>query len=168
MTDITSVDTLLTRMEADLRQKLRDRSISDPVMVGIHTGGAWLAERLHRALGLADPLGSLDISFYRDDFSTAGLHPQVRPSNLPFDVDGRDVILVDDVIYSGRTIRAALNEIFDFGRPSSVLLAVLIDRGQRELPICPDVTGTRLALEHGQQVKLEGPAPLQLVIRTAA
>lgn len=168
MTDITSVDTLLTRMEADLRQTLRNRAVADPVMVGIHTGGAWLGERLHRALGLTQPLGTLDISFYRDDFSTTGLHPQVRPSNLPFDVDGRDVILVDDVIYSGRTIRAALNEIFDFGRPSSVLLAVLVDRGQRELPICPDVAGTQLTLEPGQRVKLEGPAPLQLVIRTAA
>lgn len=168
MTEIASVDTLLTRMEEDLRGLLAEREIHKPVMVGIHTGGAWLAERLHRALNVTEPLGTLDISFYRDDFSTAGLHPQVRPSSLPFDINGRDVILVDDVIYSGRTIRAALNEIFDFGRPSSVLLAVLIDRGQRELPIAPDVAGTRLDLGPGQRVKLQGPDPLELVIRDAA
>ncbi|MEX0730458.1 MAG: bifunctional pyr operon transcriptional regulator/uracil phosphoribosyltransferase PyrR [Aquisalimonadaceae bacterium] len=168
MTDIASVDILLTRMDEGLRQLLQDRAIDNPLMIGIHTGGAWLAERLHRSLGLAEPLGTLDISFYRDDFSTAGLHPQVRPSSLPFDLNGRNVILVDDVIYSGRTIRAALNEIFDFGRPSSVLLAVLIDRVQRELPIAPDVAGTRLDLQPGQRVKLEGPDPLQLVIRDNA
>jgi len=167
MTDIEPVETLLTRMEDGLRQTMREREITDPVMLGIHTGGAWLAQELHARLGISEPLGTLDISFYRDDFSTAGLHPQVRPSNLPFDVDDRDVILVDDVIYSGRTIRAALNEIFDYGRPSRVLLAVLVDRGARDLPIAPDVTGRRLTLEPGRRLKLQGPSPLQLVIKAA-
>ncbi len=168
MTELAPVETLLARMEAGLRDLIRDRGMDDPAMIGIHTGGAWLAERLHRALGLNTPLGTLDISFYRDDFSTAGLHPQVRPSNLPFKVDDRNIILVDDVIYSGRTIRAALNEIFDYGRPSRVVLAVLIDRGQRELPFAPDVTGTVLSLTEGQRIKLRGPDPLELEIRDAA
>ncbi len=160
-----SVDTLLTDMSDQLRRLLQARRIERPVMIGIHTGGAWVAERLHRALGLEDPLGTLDISFYRDDVGTRGVQPQVRPSRLPFPVDDRTVILVDDVIYSGRTIRAALNEIFDYGRPSAVLLATLVDRGGRELPIAPDVTGAAIELPEGLQIKLQGPAPLELVTR---
>src|SRR3990172_1289698 len=106
-----------------------------PAIVGIHTGGVWVARRLHKLLDLEDPLGSLDISFYRDDFTRIGVNPQVKASNLPIDIENRHVILVDDVLHTGRTIRAALNEIFDYGRPASVTLAVLIERDGRELPI---------------------------------
>lgn len=138
--------------------------LTEVAMVGIHTGGLWVAEMLHRRLALSVPLGSLNITFYRDDFTRLGLHPRVRPSHLPADIENRRVLLVDDVLFTGRTIRAALNEIFDYGRPNSVSLAVLVDRGGRELPIAADVTGTHLTLETGGHVKLTGPAPLMLQI----
>ena len=111
-------------------------------MVGIHTGGVWVAQRLCATLGWAAP-ATLDVSFYRDDLARAGLPARVRPSTLP-DLDGRAVLLVDDVLYTGRTVRAALGELFDYGRPALVRLAVLVDRGGRELPIGPDVVGMTL------------------------
>ncbi|OYW20212.1 MAG: bifunctional pyr operon transcriptional regulator/uracil phosphoribosyltransferase [Burkholderiales bacterium 12-64-5] len=104
-------------------------------LIGIHSGGVWIAERLHAMLGLDLPLGTLDVSFYRDDFERRGLKSGVKPSAMPFDVQGRDIVLVDDVLYTGRTIRAALNVLFDYGRPARVRLAALVDRGGRELPI---------------------------------
>ena len=110
-------------------------------LVGIHSGGAWLAERLHDDLGLSQPFGTLDISFYRDDFDRIGLHSQVLPSDIPFDVVDKHLILVDDVLYTGRTIRAAMNELFDYGSPASISLAVLLDRGGRQLPIAASATG---------------------------
>jgi pyrimidine operon attenuation protein / uracil phosphoribosyltransferase len=164
MTSLPAVDDLLDTMETELRVLCKQRRLSAPAMIGIHSGGVWIAERLHRALALAEPLGTLDISFYRDDFSRVGMHPQVHPSRLPFAVDDRDIILVDDVLYTGRTVRAALNTIFDYGRPASVMLVVLVDRGGRELPIAPDVAGCRLELGEAQQIKLSGPAPLTLTL----
>lgn len=162
------IEQTLQAMAARLRDTLATRGIGDPCMVGIHTGGVWVAKRLHTLLGLGEPLGTLDISFYRDDFSRIGVHPQVKPSNLPFDIEGRHIILVDDVLYTGRTIRAALNEIFDYGRPASVMLAVLVERGGRELPIQADVTGLQMDLEADQQVKLSGPDHLALTIQSHA
>jgi len=137
---------------------------ADPLMVGIHSGGAWIAERLHRRLQLPSRLGTLNITFYRDDFSTVGLHPQVKPSHLPEDVEGRNVILVDDVLQTGRTVRAALNEIFSYGRPSTVRLAVLVDRGLRELPIQADVCALKVDLDAAERIKLVGPEQLELRI----
>lgn len=160
------VPAIIERMTADLRTLLAHRGIHSPAMIGIHTGGAWVAERLHRGLGLAAPLGTLDISFYRDDFSRIGMHPQVRPSSLPFEVENQHIVLVDDVLQSGRTVRAALNEIFDYGRPASVILAVLVERSGRELPIQADVRGIHMALAANEQVKLTGPDQLTLVIQT--
>ena len=125
----------------------------------------WLAERLNKRLGLSDALGELDISFYRDDFSRIGLNPKVKPSSLPFDTEGRHIVLVDDVMMSGRTIRAAMNEIFDYGRPASIILATLMDIGARELPIQPDVSGQALTLPRHQRVKLRGPEPLRIEVR---
>ncbi|MDN3516112.1 bifunctional pyr operon transcriptional regulator/uracil phosphoribosyltransferase PyrR [Aquisalimonas lutea] len=168
MSELAPVPSLLDRMRDDLQALLHRRGIHDPAMIGIHSGGAWVAHELHRRLDVGTPLGTLDIAFYRDDVGTRGVHPQVRPSNLPFAVDDRDIVLVDDVLYSGRTVRAALNEIFDFGRPRRVLLAVLVDRGERELPIAADVVGTRITLDQGQRVKLHGPDPLELTIQDAA
>ena len=159
------IEQLLDKMAAELRALLAARQAVNPLMIGIHSGGVWVAERLHASLDLEEPLGQLDISFYRDDFTRIGLNPAVRPSQLPFTVDGRNIILVDDVLYTGRTIRAALNEIFDYGRPDSVTLAVLVDRGGRELPIQADVVGTSLSLTAHEHVKLSGPAPLQLIIK---
>lgn len=135
------------------------------VMIGIHTGGVWVAERLHAALTPTPPLGRLNISFYRDDFTRIGLHPRVGPSQIDTDIDGRDVILIDDVLHTGRTIRAALNELFDYGRPASVRLGVLIDRGARELPFAPDAVGAHVDLNAAQHIKLTGPAPLALELR---
>jgi pyrimidine operon attenuation protein/uracil phosphoribosyltransferase len=155
------VDTTLEKMAEQLRPLLDSR----PLMIGIHTGGVWLAERLHKLLGLDEPLGTLDISFYRDDFTRIGLNPQVKASNLPFDMEDRHVILVDDVLHTGRTIRAALNEIFDYGRPASIKLAVLINRGGHELPIQADVVGAEIELKPGQQIKLTGPDKLALEIQ---
>jgi len=136
----------------------------DPIMIGIHTGGVWVAERLYRELNLSSSLGSININFYRDDFSRIGLHPQVSASEIPENIEGRHLILVDDVLQTGRTIRAALNEIFSYGRPDSVRLAVLVERGDRELPIQPDVVGLKLPLSAHQHIKLTGPETLALVL----
>ena len=114
-----------------MAEEIGAQPLSEPILIGIHTGGAWLAERLQAILNLPSPLGTLDISFYRDDFSRVGLNPEVKTSNLPVAVDDRDIILVDDVLHTGRTIRAALNEIFSYGRPERVCLAVLIERPGR-------------------------------------
>src|SRR3990172_9185369 len=139
-----------------MAEALKPLLAHQPVMIGIHTGGAWVAARLHKKLGLGDALGTLDISFYRDDFTRIGLNPQVKASELPVDVEGRHIILVDDVLHTGRTIRAAMNEIFDYGRPASVTLAVLIAREGRELPIEAQVTGAQMHLKKRQHVKLIG------------
>ncbi|MBB1074770.1 bifunctional pyr operon transcriptional regulator/uracil phosphoribosyltransferase PyrR [Rhodoferax sp. 4810] len=160
--DAAAVTAALATMASDLKQLCATRGINTPLMVGIHTGGVLVAERLHQALALAEPLGHLDISFYRDDFTRIGLHPQVRPSYLPVPIDDRAIILVDDVLQTGRTLRAALNVLFDYGRPASVLLAILVERDGRELPIEPNVVGIRARLATGEQIKLTGADPLVL------
>jgi pyrimidine operon attenuation protein/uracil phosphoribosyltransferase len=165
MTQLPDVEKLLEQMEVDLRKMLERRGVTEPAIVGIRTGGVWLAERLNQRLGLPGPLGELDISFYRDDFSRIGLNPRVKPSSLPFDTEGRDIVLIDDVLMSGRTVRAAMNEIFDYGRPASIILATLVDLGARELPVQPDVTGQVLSLAPNQRVKLRGPDPLRIELR---
>lgn len=137
----------------------------DIYLVGIHTGGAWLAKELHAMLGLSTPLGTLDISFYRDDFERIGLHPQVKPSDIPFDVDGADILLVDDVLYTGRTVRAAINELFDYGRPARVRLAVLADRNGRELPIEAGFVGIRLDRGENRAVDLLKNETGELVLK---
>ncbi len=162
MSDTASVEALIGQMAQTLQASLTQRSIHDPLMIGIHTGGVWVAEALHKKLGLTQPLGSLNITFYRDDFTRIGMHPQVQPSSLPFSVDNKHIILVDDVLHTGRTIRAAMNEIFDYGRPASILLVVLVERGGHELPIRADVAGLHMDLGEREQIKLTGPAPLSL------
>lgn len=124
-------------------------------IVGIYSGGAWIAERLAAALGLTDRLGFLDASFYRDDYASKGLRPDVKPTQIPFAVDGATILLVDDVLYTGRTTRAAINELFDYGRPAKIMLAALIDRGGRELPIAADFIATSVTLEPAQSVVLQ-------------
>ncbi len=162
----TQVQDLLQTMADDIRDQLGDRK---PLLIGIHTGGVWIAKALQDILG-ADffdaPLGTLNIAYYRDDFTRIGMHPQVTPSDLPFAVDGRHLLLVDDVLHSGRTTRAALNEIFDYGRPASVTLAVLIERNGRELPIQPDIIGESIELPKDQHIKLTNTTGLQLEYRT--
>lgn len=153
---------LLDQLAAQLEQHLSDRGITEPLLIGIHTGGVWVAEALRQRMQVNWPLGTLDISFYRDDYSQTGLNPSVKPSDLPFATADRHLILVDDVLMSGRTIRAALNEIFDFGRPASVTLATLLALPGRELPIQPDCCGQYLQLPANQRIKLSGPVPLEL------
>ncbi len=159
------VEALIEKMATELSALISARRLEDPLMIGIHTGGVWIATRLHRLLGLEEPLATLDISFYRDDFTRIGINPQVKPSVLPHRLDDRNIILVDDVLYTGRTVRAALNEIFDYGRPARIILAVLLDRGGRELPLAADVTGKQLSLAEDEQVKLTGPEPLRYEIQ---
>lgn len=166
MTDIPelpAVPPLLDELAERLRAQLADDT-ANAMLVGIHTGGVWLAEALHERLGLALPLGTLDVSYYRDDLAHGGLHPRLQPSNLPGSVDGKTVWLVDDVLHTGRTVRAALNEIFDFGRPARVRLIALIDRGGHELPIAADLIGARLDLPGELRVHLQGPEPLRLAL----
>lgn len=160
-----SVDALLDKMARETRSLIDHRNLKDPLMIGIRTGGVWLAERLHRQLELQSPLGIMDISFYRDDFTQTGINPKVQPTQLPCATEGRHILLVDDVIMTGRTIRAALNELFDYGRPASVALITLLDLQRRELPIQADVIGGTLALGPDQTVKLNGPDTLSLTIR---
>ncbi len=156
------VDALLDDIGAKLNEKIAESGREDPVIIGVHTGGVWVAEHLHKGIVNDSPLGELNIAFYRDDFSRIGMHPTVEPSKLPFDINDRHLILVDDILYTGRTIRAAMNEIFDYGRPASIMLVVLIERSGRELPIQADIVGTRLNLAVSEHVKLIGPNPLRL------
>ena len=158
------IDALIDDMARETRVLIERRGLRNPGMIGIHTGGLWVAQRLHSALGLTRPLGALDISFYRDDFTRVGLHPQVKPSHLPFSVDDRHILLVDDVLHTGRTVRAALNEIFDYGRPATVTLLVLVERSGRELPIEAAIAGQRMDLAAYEHVKLSGPDPLTLSV----
>jgi pyrimidine operon attenuation protein/uracil phosphoribosyltransferase len=156
---------LLAKTQQELNALIAEGNRPNPLMVGIHTGGAWLAEHLYKELSIDSPLGSLDISFHRDDFDQSGLNPKVQPSNLPCSTEGRHIFLVDDVIMTGRTIRAAMNELFDYGRPASITLIALLDLQQRELPIQADIVGGTLSISPDQTVKLTGPAPLALEIR---
>ncbi len=144
----------------------RDQGLEQLALVGILTRGAHLARRLARLMeefsGYEIPVGELDISLYRDDVAARGsltvrpklLHPEVRGTNLPFGIDGRTIVLVDDVLFTGRTIRAAIDALFDYGRPSRIQLAVLVDRGHRELPIRPDYVGKNLPTAHGERINV--------------
>ena len=132
------------RLVQEMAEAMRGKLAKDAALVGIYTGGAWVAERLNRAFTPGAPLGLLAVTLHRDDFGRIGLHRESRRSQIPFPVDGREVVLVDDVLHTGRTIRAALNELFDFGRPRAVRLAVLADRGGRELPVCADFLGAKV------------------------
>ena len=151
------MSTLLLDAEAlyaDLLAGVRGLMPADAVLVGVWSGGAWLAERLQRDLGLPGAHGVISSALHRDDFGSRGLAVGADPTQLPFDVDGRPVVLVDDVLYTGRTTRAAINELFDFGRPASVALVVLVDRGGRELPIQPAFSAARVTLPKHQRLSL--------------
>lgn len=148
---LPAAEELIAQLAALIAPSLTDET----VLVGMHTGGVWAAQRLHPLLDPAMPHGSLDISFYRDDFEQIGLHAQVKPTHLPFEVEGRDILLVDDVLYTGRSVRAAMNALFDYGRPAKIRLAVLIDRaGDRQLPIEADFVGAVLAVPPHQHIHL--------------
>ncbi len=139
---------------AQLARELKPHLTPASAMIGIHTGGAWVAERLHAALGLQEPLGLLDIAFYRDDYAKQGLAKDPKRSKIPFAVEGKDVLLVDDVLYTGRTVRAAINELFDYGRPASITLAVLAERDGRQLPVCAQYAGAKVEVPAGMRLRL--------------
>lgn len=143
------------RLLTVLAEQIRNELTPQTALVGIYTGGVWVAQRLHSALGLTQPVGTIDISFYRDDYRKSGLRAGVKPSDIPFPVEDADIVLVDDVLYTGRTIRAAMNELFDYGRPRSIKLAALLDRGGRQLPICPQYLGASVQVGVDEVIELE-------------
>ena len=138
---------------AQLQREVRPLCGPETRLVGITSGGAWLAERLQRDLGLAGPVGQVSSAMHRDDFAQRGLAGKGQ-TQLPFEVEGADILVLDDVLYTGRTIRAVLNELFDYGRPARVRLAVLVDRGGRELPVQADVAAARVSLPSRQSLAL--------------
>lgn len=166
MAALPDAEALCAQLAGELRAHLGPAS----AMIGIHTGGAWVAERLHAALGMKEPLGFLDIAFYRDDYDRKGLARDPKRSKIPFDVAGKDLLLVDDVLYTGRTVRAAINELFDYGRPASISLVVLAERDGRQLPICAQYAGARIAVAADQRLRLKrgGEGRLSLELERAA
>ena len=147
----------MTSLDAEAAYlRLKDAIAADlahsraPSLVGVHSGGVWIAERLKNDLDLPGPLGSLSSAFHRDDYGRRGLPSDLKATDLPFEVAGADILLVDDILFTGRTVRAALNEIFDYGRPARVRLAVLLDRGGRELPVAADYCGLQHPLPPNQ------------------
>jgi len=150
-TDRPNAEALVASLAATMKPHVTEATS----LVGIYTGGVWLAERLHSMLGIVVPLGTLDVTFYRDDFDERGLHRDAKRSTIPFDVAGKDIVLVDDVLYTGRTIRAAMNELFDYGRPARIRLAALIDRDRRELPIAAQFVGATMTAPDDEMLVLE-------------
>ncbi len=159
-----AVEPLIDALAAQLDLELERRGVEAPALVGIHTGGVWVARELQRRLHAHPPVGTLEVAFHRDDHATSGIKAAVQPSEVPIEMDGRTVVLVDDVIHTARTIRAAINALFDYGRPAAVLLAVLLDRDGRELPIQPDLASRKITLPAHQRIKLRGPDPLRFVV----
>jgi len=157
---LPDAEKLCEQLAAELAPKLGPKS----AMIGLYTGGAWLAERLHKLLDMKSPLGLMDIAFYRDDYHEQGLHHDPKRTRIPFDVSGRDLLLVDDVLYTGRTVRAAMNELFDYGRPASISLVVLADRGGRQLPICAQYCGAKVAVPAGRRLSLTRAADGRLAL----
>ena len=147
-----------------LAASLRAGVAHDAAFVGIYSGGAWLAERLGKLVPGEHPVGFIDVSFYRDDYASRGLKTGARRSDLPFDVAGATIVLIDDVLYTGRSTRAAINELFDFGRPRAIELAVLVDRGGRELPIEPNYVGVRVACARSLSIELSRDATGRLTL----
>lgn len=141
--------------QALLKQiQTRLKGVPNLALVGIRSGGAWIAERMAKDINLANPPGFIDVSFYRDDYARKGLPATVKPTQIPFDVENATILLIDDILYTGRTTRAAINELFDYGRPAKILLAALVDRGDRELPIAADFVAATVSLSKNQVLEL--------------
>lgn len=158
-----NINALLDQLAQHIRDWMQATGVDNPLMVGIHTSGVWIAKELQKRLQLEDEPGELSITFYRDDFSRVGLHPQSKPSLLS-DVDDRHILLVDDVLYTGRTLRGAMNELFDFGRPASITAVVLVAREGRELPIEAQIAALHEEPGKGFVYEVTGPAPLALML----
>jgi pyrimidine operon attenuation protein / uracil phosphoribosyltransferase len=169
MSDAEQVPDAETALTA-LADRMRGAVAYNAAFVGIYSGGAWLAERLTTLIPGDHPIGFIDVSYYRDDYARTGLKSGVKRTELPFDVEGATIVLIDDVLYTGRSVRAAINELFDFGRPDRIELAVLVDRGGRELPIEADYVGARLAVARDLSIVLSRDAggTLSLAVEPAA
>jgi len=160
-TPLPDAEALYQELLGQLRPKVRP----DTGLVGIHTGGVWLAERLHKDLALQQPRGAIDSACCRDDFHQSGLKQGIKRSHIPFDVADRHILLVDDVLYTGRTVRGAMNELFDYGRPASIELVVLADRGGRELPICARYCAATIKVPDGKMLVLDRDAGGKFTLR---
>jgi pyrimidine operon attenuation protein / uracil phosphoribosyltransferase len=151
-------ETLLSQISAEIKIKIEVHGAENCALVGIHSGGVWLMDRILKSLkidiGLDITSGTLDAAMYRDDYNQRGLKAEPKPANIAFDVAGKHIILIDDIFYTGRTTRAAMNELFDYGRPASITLAVLINRGGAELPIAPQIVGAEMSLRANQSLQL--------------
>ena len=156
---ITDIDMkrIITRLSHEILEK--NRGTKDLVLIGLRTRGAFLAERISKKMteieGEKIPTGFLDVTLYRDDFRTRLKQPAVEVTNIPFDLDGKNIVLIDDVLYTGRTVRSALDAIMDFGRPSRIDLAILVDRGHRELPIRADFIGKNIPTSIGEEIRVK-------------
>jgi pyrimidine operon attenuation protein / uracil phosphoribosyltransferase len=156
--NLPNPETLLSQICAAISATIATNGAENCALVGIHSGGVWLMERILKSLkldvGLDITSGTLDAAMYRDDYNQRGLKAETKPANIAFDVAGKHIILIDDIFYTGRTTRAAMNELFDYGRPASIALAVLINRGGAELPITPQIVGAEILLKANQSLQL--------------
>ena len=155
MMQLPNPETLLAEITAKIQTQLQPNT----ALVGIHSGGVWLMQRILKSIQQdlpfgTIPFGTLDAALYRDDYAQRGLKTEPKPSNIAFDVTDKHIILIDDIFYTGRTTRAAMNELFDYGRPASITLAVLINRGGAELPIAPNIVGAEILLTQKQNLQL--------------
>lgn len=150
MMELPNPELLLTKVTSEITALIQP----DSAIVGIHSGGVWMMERVLSTIKQTVLYGTLDAALYRDDFAQRGLKDELQPANIPFDVTGKHIILLDDIFYTGRTSRAAINELFDYGRPASITLAVLINRGGAQLPIEPQIVGAEIALKPNQRFQL--------------
>jgi pyrimidine operon attenuation protein/uracil phosphoribosyltransferase len=164
LTKLPEAEALCQQLVRELKPHVGPKT----AMVGLYTGGVWLAERLHKDLAIKAPLGLMDIAFYRDDYAARGLKHDPKRTKIPFDVNGAQLLLIDDVLYSGRTVRAAMNELFDYGRPASISLVVLADRGGRQLPICAQHVGAKVEVPEGMRLRLKRESSGKLVLALEA
>jgi pyrimidine operon attenuation protein / uracil phosphoribosyltransferase len=162
--NLPNPETLLSQISAAISAKIATNGAENCALVGIHSGGVWLMDRILKSLKINITNGTLDAAMYRDDYNQRGLKAETKPANIAFDVAGKHIILIDDIFYTGRTTRAAMNELFDYGRPASITLAVLINRGGAELPIAPQIVGAEILLKANQNLQLSQDAKGKLII----
>lgn len=164
MKPIQQFDAEALYLELARQIKTATLSLNNVALAGIYSGGAWLAERLAVDCQIKNPVGFIDVSFYRDDYAQKGLPAEVKTTHIPFPVDGTNIILIDDVLFTGRTTRAAINELFDYGRPTKILLATLVDRGGRQLPYAPDFVAQTLTLPSHLSLNLQRESDSKLAL----
>ena len=164
MMQLPNPETLLAEIIAKIQTQLEINGATNAALVGIHSGGVWLMQRILASIKQDVSFGMLDAALYRDDYAQRGLKSEPKPSNITFDVTDKHIILIDDIFYTGRTTRAAMNELFDYGRPASITLAVLINRGGAELPIAPNFVGANMDLKPNQDLQLARDAGGKLLL----